>query len=940
MSHQPIHQPQSQLSEAGINTTDPDAIRGSESRRKRLKRYLNGALPPSVSASIDVHLTPAIDTALIMPVSEDAVLESSSSPLDDASVQAQQLINQSDGDYLVVISSQPAPLSDLPCTTQLAADRYRQFGAATHELLHALKTANGAVADLIDDGVEDQYTDHVHELFNIVEDGAIENEAITGENFGPAIRDRLHILRKDITDTTDRIPDGKSLTYSWWDAVTSALYEYAIYSPPTGNLLYSLTNPNNQTVTFESDTDREAFFKVDQALRSLAVDVLTIRSANPDDVSDHHDKTASLARAKRLLSTWHDTLRPIIDQHSQPDQSGSDNAGGGDQSNGESQSDQSGRGGQDSESSDLNSDHNDQSTPGQDVLDRPSIGDEPDADAVDIDPSEHQQRPDTSESQPDSTSEQAHNSESSSQDQSEGPTPSPSDTETSPDQSPDSAPDDNTSESRSDQSGGSQADNDSDRGSDSADGTDAGDDSARTEDEPSSPDSPSPSTGRPSQSRLGEFASAGQDEDENDDTAEESDTEPARSEDEGSNSESSDENPVDADVTDGDDGADPDASEEQASQSDDSQDDPASGGKQADQRSNEETGSDGNDSPSQPSSPASAADQDDAGDQSDAESQPTPKHTEIAANGDSSPETESAEAKRAEADAEPPEFADDELERELGRLDTKLDQASTTTEGGPGSLDELSILPGITEDSEPTTEWDAIEQDAQSIADTLAKALSLDRQTNSRSGLTSGAYDTSQGYKLSYGDPSVFKRDLPGREKRYALVIILDRSYSMQRDGKIEAASQAVAQLAAAAESLDIDVAVIDFIRDDARLVKPFSVDTKFVGETLTESDVGGGTPLSDALELGTTLVQEQQYEPLIINITDDKPDDVDAVGSIVDNTLTPICSLTIATDKAHGNAPASAAQLEDKYARTTTVYDAANLTPKLDELASLLVGF
>ncbi|MFC7142955.1 VWA domain-containing protein [Halosimplex aquaticum] len=208
--------------------------------------------------------------------------------------------------------------------------------------------------------------------------------------------------------------------------------------------------------------------------------------------------------------------------------------------------------------------------------------------------------------------------------------------------------------------------------------------------------------------------------------------------------------------------------------------------------------------------------------------------------------------------------------------------------------------------------------------------------------MTAGGYDTTAGHRLLIGDPRVCKVDTPGREKRYALVLVLDRSGSM-RNGeppKIEVATKALARFAVAAEGLGIDVAIVDFIDSHARLVKPFSVETRHIQATLLNTDCGGGTPLADALELASQLVEDHRDEPLIVAVTDGEPSSVDDVIEQIRASPAPICSLTIATDTQAGNLSAAASELATYYEREATIYDGDQLDDRLDQFASLLVGF
>lgn len=204
--------------------------------------------------------------------------------------------------------------------------------------------------------------------------------------------------------------------------------------------------------------------------------------------------------------------------------------------------------------------------------------------------------------------------------------------------------------------------------------------------------------------------------------------------------------------------------------------------------------------------------------------------------------------------------------------------------------------------------------------------------------------ETKHSYRLSYGDPRTFGRDIPGDKKDYHVVIVVDRSGSMRSRGyaagPIDDAVRAVTQFGLACEALDIDVTVIDFYQDTARLAKPTSIDTEFAKDSLIDTGTGGGTSLADALSLARTTTQTSSRESLIISITDGKPDDVDAVEKQLKASYVPIFSLTIATDRERGNPPRSAERLQDLYEQTTTVYDSNKLTTRLDDFASLLAGY
>jgi hypothetical protein len=132
----------------------------------------------------------------------------------------------------VLVTGNEADLTRIPLNDQLTADHAHQFGLAFHELLHILKTAITAISELLDTEIDEQYHAQVHDLINIIEDGAIKSEAIHGENFSDNAGIRLELTRRLHSQTSDDIPDGQEVRYSFWDAVTSCLYDEAIY--PTG----------------------------------------------------------------------------------------------------------------------------------------------------------------------------------------------------------------------------------------------------------------------------------------------------------------------------------------------------------------------------------------------------------------------------------------------------------------------------------------------------------------------------------------------------------------------------------------------------------------------------------------------------------------------------------------------------------------------------------
>ena len=79
---------------------------------------------------------------------------------------------------------------------------------------------------------------------------------------------------------------------------------------------------------------------------------------------------------------------------------------------------------------------------------------------------------------------------------------------------------------------------------------------------------------------------------------------------------------------------------------------------------------------------------------------------------------------------------------------------------------------------------------------------------------------------------------------------------------------------------------------------------------------------------------------PLIVAVTDGEPSSVDDVIDQIRAAYVPVCSLTIATDTQPGRLSTDASELAGYYERETTVYNGERLDDRLDQFASLLVGF
>jgi hypothetical protein len=1101
--------------------TPPEAaqVRTSRKRAEGLKQYIEGLLPSHLAAEVDVVITEKVSTAAVLPATEDALLDGDETDFDKE--QAKQLVEQVDGDYLVLVTGREADTSSICISDQLTADTAHQFGLAFHETLHILKTSFGAVQTLVEDEVEEQYQDFVHELINIGEDGAIENEAQTGDDFTERAGNRLTLVRQIHSQTVEDLPNDKQ-EFSFGDALLKALHDEIIY--PTG-VTEALLDETDSRVTFSTNDEREAFIEVHAEIEALRDDLLALRSDHSDRLYED-DREASLQRAKRIIVFWHDVLKPIIENGQPPQQQGQqshqqeqgqpqenqEGSGqsqnqpqpGGDSASSQQQSpgkdsadseegDQSGNnsesgdgdgdfdcpdcddsfdtdhgrrvhygqqhgdtdglddqledaGPAESESSEqtdsapdagtgspdgeidpeeLSLDTDSYENPLQSVSSHPSISDEPDPDNVDLEPQPASGTPDTQDDntqEPDNkgdggagsdggdeptSTEDTNDGETNSESGSESGTSSGTDRNESDEEDVsngdrDSAPGEDSS--GSDSAGGdtvgesgeqtpsdeSAGESETERGESGAESEQNGPETATTPSSAASSElashadqSESGSEGQ--QATFGDFANSdtGDTSEVGDESSEESHNTDEQAEDaadgdapaesgdapERSHEPDSDstEGPNDRGQESGEDGVDFDSSEtsnsqapteslsvtsDGESQSASTVDDTDTSSGDSSESAASETGRDS----SQTESATQQGEDDNSHDagRGDDESTDGPAHAEA----DLEPDDFAGDRQRADRAANESTIDEQGLEEDLRSLESALgNEEETAPDGddgggdgaGPSSVDELTILPDP-EDNDQSEDWQEIEDSADTVADTLAKELRLDQQTNARNGLSSGTQvNTKTAYRLNHNDPRTFSETLPGDEKEYFVVFVLDRSSSMgpgyyanrsSGPAKIDVATSAVARFAVACENLDIDVAIIDFYDEEARYVKPPSVETEFAQKSILNSDNAGGTPLSDALSLARTVADADAKESLIITITDDKPAKVEDVEIQIKASYSPICSLTIATDCEFGNPPDKAERLEKTYDQTTTVYDPSKLEDRIDQLASLLGAY
>ncbi|MFC6943099.1 VWA domain-containing protein [Salinirubellus sp. GCM10025818] len=868
-------------SNALVETFTPDIharVRASAGRRDRLRSFLQGHLPPSID--IEIVLTPTVQTAAVLPADVDALVSSDATELERR--KAAQLLKGVDAEFLVLITTAPAPLERVPLNDQLTADHAHQFGLAFHELLHILKTAIAPIATLLDAEVDPEYHQHVHELINIVEDGAIEHEAVHGANFSDTTEIRLELTRRIHSQTPDDLRDGQQARLSFWDAVTTALYDAAVY--PTGTTEV-LLDEGDDRVGFVSEADEIAFKMVRDALEQLAADALAIRGVDLDDATHTHDKTASVERARRVIDTWTSTLQPVVAGTVEPTDDSQGNEDTTSRNDGHDCSPPQDDPAETPGAAGVSLDREETKNPYQDVFDHPTVTPDPDID------------------------------------DSNGSVSSPPSDLDEPTGDPASPPVEQkgSGQNRDDHLPG--ADDDSESGSEPA--IKPGEE---LDDHPSRPQALAAAAERAREDR--------------DDPGNRGDRSSPLGPQNGRTDADKDESPAQTSL--------------EAFQSGSAAPEPSEEGPEDDGMGDPKPSSEDEPIDGRPGDiDHEAADEPSPGPAHGGDEQVAPSPAEYEQGLEHDREAAQREAAREQVDR-------GAVERELQELNGVLDRQQRDSEqysgdgpksaaethdargsgAGPESLGDIVFAP-VTDDIVSPAQWAAVEDGAARVAQVLEKELTLERQRGTRTGLTAGQYDTRAGHRLAIGDPRVCETPTPGREKRYALVLVLDRSGSMRNGdpAKIEVATRAVTRLAVAAEGLGIRVAIVDFIDGQARLAKPFAVETRHVQTTLLDTDCGGGTPLAEAIGLARTVVDTQRDEPLIITITDDRPSDVEAVKHELRDSYAPVCSLTVATDCAPGTLAPDASALAPYYERQAAVYDIDAIDDRLDQFASLLTG-
>lgn len=247
---------------------------------------------------------------------------------------------------------------------------------------------------------------------------------------------------------------------------------------------------------------------------------------------------------------------------------------------------------------------------------------------------------------------------------------------------------------------------------------------------------------------------------------------------------------------------------------------------------------------------------------------------------------------------------DGPLEEEIEAFSEAIEAIAEEASGDGASdteIESIELHPEPNNNFEPEV-WDEAEQQSQVTAQLLKRALKREQRDDFRRGLPTGEVDGSQLFGLESGDFNIMQQRHPGQEKDYNVVIVLDRSYSMDGDD-IEVAEKSLVEFSLALEELGIDVCIMDMHDNKARLISPFGVKIERSQESLVNRDAAGGTPLHESLAIGRHRLETKPGNNFILMITDGKPSDEDAYTDELENAFMPVLGINLALGENHQSA-------------------------------------
>lgn len=192
------------------------------------------------------------------------------------------------------------------------------------------------------------------------------------------------------------------------------------------------------------------------------------------------------------------------------------------------------------------------------------------------------------------------------------------------------------------------------------------------------------------------------------------------------------------------------------------------------------------------------------------------------------------------------------------------------SDGGDTDISNMqfNINPDPTADRD---RWKKASDGYKSVATLLEDKLKDARRDDRSRGKRTGRPDNTQLHRLQTNQLNVMQQRVPGSDKEYAVIVVLDRSGSM--GGKrIDMAERAVVKYGLAMEYLGIDVCVMDLYANTPRITSPFNISIEDSQGDLLTQKTAGGTPLRKVIPIARERMMNTGKIPIIISVTDGLP--------------------------------------------------------------------
>ncbi len=304
-----------------------------------------------------------------------------------------------------------------------------------------------------------------------------------------------------------------------------------------------------------------------------------------------------------------------------------------------------------------------------------------------------------------------------------------------------------------------------------------------------------------------------------------------------------------------------------------------------------------------------------------------------AATGGPVAESEMRERYREELAAEATEV--DGGEARVDAVETYLETLTELAADEP-ETPTMRVVERDDHDGYDRDRWETARRSARRLARRFRSRLLEQRRDSVRPRQRRGTLDRGRLTAATRGRPDVFSRTVEGDSRAYDCTLVVDRSGSMADDG-IEAVERAAATVALALEDVGVSVTVLDLHDSTVRLVNAAEEDVAAARHTLLTGEASGSTPLSTALQIERTRLQETGVEnPFVVVLTDGRPDDERRYLDELDAVTFPVVGVYL-TDSAAVQAGAHEAD-ERYFHGVALVEDWTDLDRRLRDLTEQIL--